>query len=80
MYMYIISFLQEVLKVYFSPPVEATLSRANFDLLLESLSMYLRLAMHRGAESGGCEVVRERLGSVREWSDVVIPCWLQGIV
>ena len=70
--------LQGVLDYHFSG---ATPTNLTFDLLREMLSVYLRLALHRAAaavKGGGCEVVRERVGEIREWSEGVLIPLLRG--
>ena len=72
--------LQGVLDYHFSG---ATPTNLTFGLLREMLSVYLRLSLHRAAaavKGGGCEVVRERVGEIREWSEGVLIPLLRGEV
>jgi hypothetical protein len=72
----------DVLEDRFSSSCEATPAALTFDLLRQALSVYVRLAMHKEAESagdgGGCDVVRERVREVMKWSSRVLLPLLKG--
>ena len=71
--------IQDVLEVHLSLSDEATPTVVSFDFLQQALSVYVRLALHRGAESEGeCDVVRERVREVVEWSDRALLPLLRG--
>ena len=73
---------QDILEARCSALSEATPHVLTFDLLRQALSVYVRLALHKGAESagdwGGCEVVKERVREVMEWSGRVLLPLLRG--
>lgn len=71
--------LQDVLEACLLPSHQTTPSDMTSDLLQQALSVFLRLALHRGAESeGDCESVRERMREVWKWSNELLLPLLRG--
>lgn len=71
--------LQDVLETRLSLSHQTSPSDMTSDLLRQTLSVYLRLVLHRGAESEGeCESVRERMREVWKWSNRILLPLLRG--
>lgn len=71
--------LQDVLEAHLSPSNQTTPTDMTSDLLKQALSVYLRLALHRGAESeGDCKSVRERMREVWKWTNQILLPLLRG--